>query len=299
MRSPPTIHAGGLDVATFQSNNADTIRRFLQKHPECVRPELLLDACLSERKVLITILIEMGVNINCCDLSGNTPLFHAVCNGDLDTVHLLLHQGALINQRNAAGKTPLYAATIHNHVSIIQVLIRHGADINESTLWHSPVYNHSVEIIHLIHCSVPDHCVITGSSLLLLALHFKHSVAAHVLSSHEQVDINVKDSAGQAPLLLASRSRRYSKVYRTLLAKQHIDVETTDHQGNFPLEIAVKLGNCELVGLLLNRGSNPNRSRTGETMSVFEYSCCRSSVEIIFHFIRCHPHLCLIDCWKK
>ncbi|GAX14848.1 hypothetical protein FisN_29Lu060 [Fistulifera solaris] len=250
--------------------------------------EVLLDASISQRKDLIQVLLEHGVNANHCDVNGNSSLFHAVCNGDVDTAQLLLRQGALPNQRNLDGKTPLYAAIISNNIKMIKMLIEYGTDINLPVYWYSPAY-HCVHI-HLIRNVQQERSVLTGSSLLLLALHLKHSMAAQILVSQLNVDANAVDSAGQAPLLLASRSRRYSKVYRSLLSKKHIDVETTDKKGNFPLYVAVTLGNSELVGLLLNRGADPAR-KIGD-LSLFEYACRRSNVEIIYHFIRCHPNLC-------
>jgi len=79
-------------------------------------------------------LIEHGVDLNCKNKEGNTPLHIAACPyprvEDLKTVKLLIENGADINAKNINGETPLHNASLLDQFKIMKYLIEKGADVN-------------------------------------------------------------------------------------------------------------------------------------------------------------------------
>ena len=76
--------------------------------------------------------------------NGETPLWTASQNGDVDLVRLLIDAGALINQANTNGATPLYVASQNGHVNVVLVLIDAGAMVKIDTMMRytqkKPIY---------------------------------------------------------------------------------------------------------------------------------------------------------------
>jgi ankyrin repeat protein len=52
-------------------------------------------------------LIRKGAKVNAKDISGMTPLHHAVKDGSREMVEFLIQNGAEVNARDSAGSTPL------------------------------------------------------------------------------------------------------------------------------------------------------------------------------------------------
>ncbi|TRY57842.1 hypothetical protein DNTS_017642 [Danionella cerebrum] len=67
-----------------------------------------------------------GLNVNCVDGSGYTPLHHASLNGHRDVVLKLLQFEASTNIADNKGCFPLHLAAWRGDVDIVQILIHHG-----------------------------------------------------------------------------------------------------------------------------------------------------------------------------
>ena len=63
--------------------------------------------------------------------NGETPLYVASRNGDVDLVRLLIDVEALINQADEDGETPLWMASQNGHLAIVRYLILHGSGMEQ------------------------------------------------------------------------------------------------------------------------------------------------------------------------
>ncbi len=74
-------------------------------------------------------LVAEGADINEKDQQGETPLYIAAWNGNLQAVEILIKAGAEVNIRDIYGDTPLMAAVDQGNVRIVKELIVAGADV--------------------------------------------------------------------------------------------------------------------------------------------------------------------------
>ncbi|KAK1906853.1 Ankyrin repeat and sterile alpha motif domain containing protein 1B [Dissostichus eleginoides] len=67
-----------------------------------------------------------GLNVNCTDSTGYTPLHHASLNGHREVVLKLLQFEAAANLSDSKGCFPLHLAAWRGDVDIVRILIHHG-----------------------------------------------------------------------------------------------------------------------------------------------------------------------------
>eukprot|EP00066_Takifugu_rubripes_P022474 XP_011611740.1 PREDICTED: ankyrin repeat and sterile alpha motif domain-containing protein 1B-like [Takifugu rubripes] len=67
-----------------------------------------------------------GLNVNCTDSSGYTPLHHASLNGHRDVVLKLLQFEAATNVADNKGCFPLHLAAWRGDADIVRILVHHG-----------------------------------------------------------------------------------------------------------------------------------------------------------------------------
>jgi ankyrin repeat protein len=76
---------------------------------------------------------KVGCKINMKNNEGNTMLYYACLDGDLDVVQLLIAKDADINITNKKGLAPIHAACIGNRLDIIEFLVESGVDTTKKT----------------------------------------------------------------------------------------------------------------------------------------------------------------------
>ncbi|XP_072528608.1 ankyrin repeat and sterile alpha motif domain-containing protein 1B isoform X5 [Salminus brasiliensis] len=173
-----------------------------------------------------------GLNVNCADSSGYTPLHHAALNGHRDVVLKLLQFEASTNMADSKGCFPLHLAAWRGDVDIVRILIHHGPShcrVNEQ--------NHEKETA--LHC----------------AAQYGHSEVVCVLLQ-ELTDPSMRNSHGETPLDLAALYGRL-QVVRMLLSA-HPNLMSLNTRKHTPLHLAARNGHHSTVQALLEAGMDVN-----------------------------------------
>jgi ankyrin repeat protein len=84
-------------------------------------------------ELVLTLVKELGADVNKANHGGSTPLHVAAERGNLDVVRALVKQlGADVNTSDKRGRTVLMSASIGQQDEVIRWLIKHGADAQAS-----------------------------------------------------------------------------------------------------------------------------------------------------------------------
>lgn len=117
---PALLHAAW---CAAQNGQESTLRRLLEAgvpaNAAYADAPLLVTAVNSGKLKVAAALLAAGADVNAADADGNTPLIHAVVNGNFAMVKLLLEQGADPTRRNLAGRC---AADCTHHTAILELL---------------------------------------------------------------------------------------------------------------------------------------------------------------------------------
>ncbi|OUM57647.1 hypothetical protein PIROE2DRAFT_48551 [Piromyces sp. E2] len=187
-------------------------------------------------------LLKKGADVNYLDSYGNSPLIYAVQNRLLPMVKLLVRYGANPNYINK-GKTVLMYAIELGEVKITKYLIEHHASVSFRDKYD---YYDMIEAIdenrktemfdYLIRSNInffPSHIIrdiIHDERLYLLKI---------LISNH--VDVNMKDSKGNTPLVYAIKNRSQQMV--DCLLKCGADIHNVNKKGESILDLCCKYCN--------------------------------------------------------
>lgn len=73
--------------------------------------------------------LRKGVNINCTDSDGNTPIHHCAMTNSENCAAILYRCGCCnLNAQNSKGESPVILAVKHNNIQVLHLLLRFGAD---------------------------------------------------------------------------------------------------------------------------------------------------------------------------
>ena len=160
---------------------------------------------------------------------------------------------------------PLVAAIKCGQVALVRILLRHGADPNCGT-----------ERIH-------THSNRNESYLPLVNACRKENTELAALLLKSGARVRLRDSDGRSAMgvdqLYTSHNYGNSKKIFNLLIRFNGNVnEVCNSSGQTPVQLACQYGNNEIVGFLLEKGSNVNVSHP---QTCIHYACCSGSARVL------------------
>uniref|UniRef100_A0A3B3D626 Ankyrin repeat and sterile alpha motif domain containing 1B n=1 Tax=Oryzias melastigma TaxID=30732 RepID=A0A3B3D626_ORYME len=201
-----------------------------------------------------------GLNVNCTDSSGYTPLHHASLNGHRDVVLKLLQFEALTNVADSKGCSPLHLAAWRGDVDIVRILIHHGPShcrVNqqnherETALHCAAQYGHS-EVVAVLLQELTDPTMRNNrqeTPLDLAALYGRLQVVRMLVNAHP--NLMTSHARLHTPLHLAARNGHYSTIQTLLDAGMEVNCVT---ENGSALHEAALFGKMDVVRLLLDSG---------------------------------------------
>jgi ankyrin repeat protein len=155
-------------------------------------------------------LLVSGADVHAPNSVGTTPLHEAARRGYLDLIALLLELGADASRVDTHGRTPLHAAVHSGCAQCIDALIAAGADCNAATGAGCTPVSIAVDlgsehiVRSLLDAGAAADTVVRGATPLHRAVEQNDAKVARCLVDHGH-PVNVTDSAGATPLMLAAR----------------------------------------------------------------------------------------------
>ncbi len=173
--------------------------------------------------------------------SGNTQLYYAASNGDVELIKILLVNGADINITNRVGKTPLCEAVCKGRTKAVKALIEANAMINGDyvTPLHIAAENNRIEICNILIMSGTNVNAIDkqqGTSPMHYAARENNVDIIDILYK-SNANINLVDKFNMTPLHFAVINR-YTKAVKRLI-RYGADLNITDIDGDTPLLSAI------------------------------------------------------------
>ncbi|KAM9325467.1 ankyrin repeat and SOCS box protein 14 [Gastrophryne carolinensis] len=219
------------------------------------------------RKDIVGLLLRSGAEPNWASNFGLTPLALAAQHGHPEVMEILIQKGASIMSQASDSATILFEAAAAGNPDAVSLLLEYGADANiPKHSGHLPIHRaayrgHLLALRLLI--PVTDMAAIKRSGISPI-----HSAAAG--GNPECLDLLLK-SGFDVNFMLAHRVRKgydderksalYFAVSNSDLSSARLLLDAGALPNQDPvncLQVALRLGNYELVKLLLRHGANVN-----------------------------------------
>ncbi|XP_036389747.1 dynein heavy chain 12, axonemal isoform X2 [Megalops cyprinoides] len=232
----------------------------------------------------VNLLLESGAQLDPCSAYNRTPLALAAQNGHMSVVQILVQRGAQVNAQAMDSASVLFEAAGSGNPDIIDLLLEYGADANmPNRTGHLPIHRvahrgHLLALERLIPVTRRDAVKDSGISPLHSAAAGGHSQCLELLLAagydanfmlHQRVRRNYDDQRKSALYFAVSNSDVHSS--RLLLEAGAMPNQDPVNC----LQVALRLGNYELINTLLRYGANVNfysRVNTTHFPSALQYA---------------------------
>lgn len=191
---------------------------------------------------LLQVLLAAGADIVATNSKGWNCLHFAAISSSISVFdQLLADQSAkpLLNQTTNNGETPFYLACMNGKTSIVINLLTKMAKILQKV---TPDEGIDFRFINQADKK--------GNSPLMAAIQRGYSDIASNLLNNSEIDLNIQNDEGKTAFHIAVESWM-NKTSIDISNITKVFVNMRDNQGLSPFLLASKLGNCELVAVLV------------------------------------------------
>jgi len=207
-------------------------------------------------------LLTQGIDIKVKDDKGMTPLCYAIREGHEEFVRVLIDQGADVDPMPRGNNSPIFYAVRGGYVNIVKLLLDHGAQINMKNPSGFSVFELAVRSGNR---ELVDIFISKGADVstfhMTAAMGDMRGVDSFLAKG---VAVDTRDEHGWTPLFWAIRMGQIEMV--KLLIAQGADVNLETKSQETPLRHAVRgVGIVDIVQLLVTNGADVNAASRGMT----------------------------------
>ena len=248
----------------------------------------LVTAIQEGSKESISLLLMHGADTNLLDKNEErTPLAIVAEQGDHKLIRQLISYHASVDsQLGVVGRSPLYIAASKGHDQAVKILIKHGASVNtlaKSTFQaplHAAVSSGNIECVKTLLESKADVGITTPQNRTPLHLaigHTKFEEISKILIANN-ANINCGDEEENTPLHLACEYNYFDTARVLLSHNPPASVCIKNDKGLQPIHYAAKIGNEEILTLLVKSNANIH-AIDNEGRNIFHHACLEGNIE--------------------
>jgi len=220
----------------------------------------LIRVIKSKQNHLRDLLFAKGVDLNCRNSGGATPLMTAIAVQDEDTIEYLIKSGVDINAKNSSGDAIIFQS-IRKNYRAFELLLEKGVCLDVVDKENNPplvvaVQEGEYEMVQdLLNKGVEINCVDgDGVSILIRVVKMRHHKILDLLLENN-IDVKVTSKTkGYSPLLMATKGSEMKMI--TSLIKAGDDINVKDEKDKCLLMYAMKDNNLNFFNLLLSHNVN-------------------------------------------
>jgi ankyrin repeat protein len=234
---------------------------------------------------IVRLLVEGGADMDKADYDGRTPLYVACKYGHIKIVQLLLDAGADIDKEGWRVGTPLWIASEKGDLKIVKLLIEKGANLDIEGNLGTPLYIASlVGLLGVVRLLVDagadiDKGVWAGKKTPLWIASKEGRHKIVKLLIEKGAKLDETDIEDRTPLLMACRYGHLAVV--RLLVEAGADKDKASREGWTPLNYASNGGHLEMVRLLIEKGANLDKATKVYFWTALYIACWRGHLEIV------------------
>ncbi|XP_013417088.1 serine/threonine-protein phosphatase 6 regulatory ankyrin repeat subunit A [Lingula anatina] len=247
-----------------QSNSA-RILQLLIAIPGSIRQKELDRALLQAAKLgyheCALHLLQAGADPDFSDASSNSPLKISVENGHTQVAKVLIAAECDINKRTNSGSTALHFAARYGKCDSVDLLL--AANVNPTirdSAGNTPLISAAkAQQVPVMRRLLQVKCAINAKNKEgMTALHYACLTGMGVeLLINAGADLNVKDTVGNTPIIIAATEGLCKTIRKLCLANCDVNLCNTDQQRTALHYMAMK-GHVECVEELLYAGAHPD-----------------------------------------
>ncbi|KAJ7591924.1 ankyrin repeat-containing domain protein [Mycena floridula] len=204
-------------------------------------------------------------------------------------LEMLINTGASADTPDVTGRTPLFHAVEANHLSVVRYLVSmattaHGVSSTSLTLNPNAV-SHSADSVARILTARPDVDVnrrsgIYGHTALTYAAMEGHQPVVECLLRHPQILPNLADSEGITPLMYAAEAGHFSTL-EVLLSAKDVRVDLVDGYGVGLLGYAFQGGDAAIINCVVDMMQIVIDSKGKETRGPLSHAAAEGYEEVV------------------